>query len=357
MNVSELYDLTYWIDEEIVNTEIPEKYQQLHQILHQNSQPNNQNQPFESQKDDLLKAIKAVPLTQLTKEQLVFLRALGIAQAVGKEGTRTIEDVLYRNVLDIATSVNKIQQIHQKLKEGIKTSNQIKTGLNECIAPEEYEIDKEVMIRVTFTGNATMSNVSDFKKWGNTWHEIGRGIAMAHNAAPEDIRIIGATKGSVTIELATSPEIAITTSMIILFALELAQKILDIRKKAEEIKNLQLQNKQLAKDIKKEATKAKQAGVDQICERLMVELTIEKDGNGDKAIALDKAVKDLIDFIEFGGEVDFIVPDENDDEDNEEGEEVSRPEYEKLRNTITDIRLLEDKLKLLEPGLEESNSE
>lgn len=29
---------------------------------------------------------------------------------------------------------------------------------------------------------------------GSTWFEIGRGIAMAHDHAPEDIKVIGAQK-------------------------------------------------------------------------------------------------------------------------------------------------------------------
>lgn len=357
MNVSELYDLTYWIVEKIVNTQIPQKYKALHQILHQNAQPNQQQTAFESQKNELIDEIKQVPLTQLTKEQTLFLSELGIAQAVGKEGVSTIEDILYKNALDIATSAKKINQIHRKLNTGIDKSNQIKTGLDGCVTQEDYEAENEVMIRINFTGNATMSNVIDFKKWGNTWHEIGRGIAMAHNASPEDIRIIGATKGSIIIELSTNPAIATTASAIILSALVLAEKVLDIRKKAEEIKSLKLKNKKLAKDIEKEAENEKKEGVEQICEKLIVELKIEQSNEGDKVTALNKAVKDLIDFVEFGGEVDFIVPEEFDDEDTEEGEEAPKPEYEKLKHTIQEIRLLENKLKLLESGLEKSDSE
>ena len=60
MNVSELYSLTFWIEKEVVKTQIPQKYQALQKILQQNSQPNQQQQPFESQKTDLTEAIKNV---------------------------------------------------------------------------------------------------------------------------------------------------------------------------------------------------------------------------------------------------------------------------------------------------------
>lgn len=355
MNVSELYKLTYWIDEEITKKQIPQKYQALFRVLQKNAQPNQQKQPFESQQNDLLETINQVPLSQLTKEQLLFLHGLGIAQSLGSDGAEFVEGVLYKNGLDIATAAQKIQEILNKLNQGIQKSNQIKTGLDSCVSMEEYEEADEVMIRVTFSGHASMRNVTDFKKWGNTWHEIGRGIAMAHNASPEDVKIVGATKGSVILELATNPAIATTASAIIFFALKLAEKVLDIKKKAEEIKNLKLKNKKLSTEIEKAAEEEKIAGIEKICDNLKNELKIGQDSDGDKVNALNKAVKDLIDFIEFGGEVDFVVPDESDEEGDDEGENAIKPEYKKLRTTIQNIRLLEAKLKLLESGMEEES--
>ena len=232
------------------------------------------------------------------------------------------------------------------MNQGIQKSKQIQVGLADCVHLEEYEEADEVMIRVTFAGQASMKNVVDFKKWGNIWHEIGRGIAMAHDAPPEDIKVIGATKGSVIIELATNPAIATTASAIIFFALKLAEKVLDIKKKAEELKNLKLKNKKLARDLEKEAENEKKDGIEEICNKLVVDLKINSNGDGEKINALNKAVKDLINFVEYGGEVDFIMPDEEHDED--EGAEENKQEYEILRNTIQEIRQLENKLKLLE---------
>lgn len=356
MNVSELYELTYWIDDEIIKKQIPKKYQDLFQILNTNAQPNQQKQPFESQQNNLLKTISQVPLSQLTKEQLLFLHELGIAESLGSDGKKIVEDVLYKNALDIATAAKKIQEILSKLNQGIEKSNQIKTGLDGCVFMEDYEAANEVMIRVTFSGYASMCNITDFKKWGNVWYEIGRGIAMAHDASPENIKIVGATKGSVILELATNSAIATTASAIIFFALKLAEKVLDIKKKAEEVKNLKLKNKKLSIEIEKAAEEEKKAGVEKICDDLKVELKIGQNSDGDKVNALEKAVKDLIDFIEFGGEVDFVVPDESDEESDNKGENAIKPEYEKLRTTIQEIRLLEAKLKSLESGMEEKGN-
>jgi len=345
MNVSELFDLTHWVTNEIVATKIPQKCQVLQQILQQHSQPNQQKQPFETQKNNLTETLKKVPLRKLTKDQLLFLRELGIAQAVGDEGIAVIEDILFKNVIDVATSSQKLQQIHQEIAKGIQKSDQIKAGLDGCVFEEEYETENEVLIRVSFTGKATMANVTDFKSWGNIWYEIGRGIAMAHNASPEDVKIVGATKGSIIIELAVIASIATTTSGIILAALKVAEKVLDIRKKAEEIRNMKLNNKKLADDIEKEAEKEKTAGIEDISTKIIKKLKLKKDGEGDKTNALEKAVKNLVDFIESGGEVDFIIPEE---EDKNEENKNATPNYGNLRVTFQEIRQLETKIKLLE---------
>ncbi len=345
MNVSELYDLTHWVTDKIVSTQIPQKYQALQQILQKHAQPNQQKPSFEAQKNELIETIKNVPLRRLTKDQFLFLVKLGIAQAVGDEGVEIIEDILYKNVIDVANSAQKLQEIHQKIAKGIQKSDQIKAGLTDCVYEEIYETDNEVLIRVSFTGRATMSNVIDFKNWGNIWYEIGRGIAIANNLPPEDVKIIGATKGSIIIELAVIASIATTTSGIILSALKVAEKVLDIRKKAEEIRSMKLSNKKLAKDIAKEAEKEKTVGIEAISTEIIKQLKINKDGEGDKITALDKAVNNLVNFIEFGGEVDFIIPEEEDDSEENKND---APNYGDLRVTFQEIRQLETKIKLLE---------
>jgi hypothetical protein len=343
MNVSELFNLTNWITREIVDTQIPTKYQTLQTILVQNAQPNQHNQPFESQKIDLIEAISSVHLELLNGEQLNFLCQIGIAQAVGEEGVDVITDILYKNVIDVATSAQKIQEILQKLNEGINKSNQIKTGLTGCVIEEKYESEDEILMRVSFTGHALMANVSDFKNWGNIWYDIGRGIAMAHNLSPENIKIIGATRGSIILELAVNPEIAATAGAIILAALEVAEKVLDIRKKAEELRGLKLKNEKLANDLDSEADNEKKAGIEEITNEITTKLNVNNNGEGDKVKALDTAVKNLINFIEKGGVVDFIIPD-----DGKEQKESDIKNNDELRVAFQQIRQLEKKIALLE---------
>ena len=346
MNVSELYELPFWVNKNIVKTEIPKKYQKLLQVVQQNTQPNQAQQPFDEQKNDLIDTIRIVPLKQLTREQLEFLQTLEIAQSVGDEAVENINDIFYKNVIDIATAAKKMQEIHQKLGDGINKLNKIKEGLDGSVSQETYEVDNEVLIRVTFTGDAELTNIVEFRDWGKTWHDIGRGIAIAHNATPEQVKVVGATSGSIVIEMATLASIAGTVAGIIFSALKLAEKVLDIKKKAEEIKNLQLQNKKLANDLVKEAENEKEEGIKNISLEIIGELNINKSNDGEKINALDRSIKLLVNFIESGGEVDFILPENDEGED--ENEEDKPTDYKKLKDNIEQIHLLESKLKLLE---------
>jgi len=340
MNVSELFSLTNWIAREIVGQSIPQKYQALYSILQQNSQP-NQKQPFESQTADLVSSLSNVPLELLSRDQINFLDKLGILKTIGSDGVSAIEDILYRNAMDIATATQKVVLLHQQISNGINRAHQISTGLNGCVLEEEYEIKNEVLIRICFAGGASMKNVVDFKNLGNSWHEIGRGIAMAHGAAPEDIKIVGATKGSIIIELAVAYGIAKTTSGILLEALKVAERVIDLKKKAEEIRGMKLKNDKVAHELEKEADVEKKTGIDEIAAKVAVDLGIKADG--EKLKVLEVSVKNLVNFIENGGSLDFVLPEETEEAIAEEG-----ADKKELRVSFQQVRQLEKKLALIE---------
>ncbi len=133
--------------------------------------------------------------------------------------------------------------------------------------------------------------------------------------------------------------IAKTTSTIILEALKVIERVLEIRKKAEEIKNLKLNNTKVDNELKKEAEEAKGKGIKKIIETLIKKLKIPSTGDGDKVVALEKSIRNLVDFVEKGGEVDFVVQDEKD----QDGTDLIN-----LRNDFEEIRKLENKLRQIE---------
>lgn len=325
MEIQELLSVSHWIDKNIVQTLVDNKYQQLLSVLKQHvNERNNQLKPeFNTQKNDLIDTIKVITTIGLTNKQERILNKIGILNHVGEVGVSKIEDVLFRNNLDIETATTKVGLILQQITSALVTSKQIKTCLTPLIEIDETEDEIEsydVIVRVHFHKDVSINNISDFKRWGSIWYDIGRGISMAHDFAPEDIKVIAAQKGSIIMVLAVTAAIATTTSTIILSALKVADRVLTIRKKAEEIKNLKLSNKKLEIDLEKEADKERKEGLEAITKQLSVSLNINQNGDGEKVIALEKSVRNLIDFVEKGGEVDFFA---NEDKDEKVSEDIA----------------------------------
>lgn len=352
MQVEELYDFTSWVIAEIVDRQILQKYQGLHRILQENTQPNRGKQPFEDQKNDLLKSLRAIPLSELSVGQLEILQTIGIASNVGEAGASRLEESLFRNAIDIATAANSVQKSIQDITVGSQWSQQIRELVEKIVNTEEVsEIGDEVLLRVHFSGDAHLANLTEFKDWGKTWWEIGRGIAMANGEAPEDIRVVGASKGSIIISLLTTLAIAQTTSGIIMEALKVAEKVLEIRRKAQEVRTLMIANdiaeaslSDAEKNLNEAAHKQKTVGVDEIVKKFKESLGINADSQGDKVQALDSSIKKLVDFIEKGGEVDFVLPDEGAESLGDDDKE----KRDDLRVVFKEIRQLEKKMRQIE---------
>lgn len=123
MNISELLNLTTWIEKEIIAKKILKIYQELQHTLEiLNHHRNNQPLDFANQKKHLIKTLQSVNTNSLTQAQLEFLVNLNIGNYIGKNGADNIEGVLYKDAIDVATSTNKIREIINKISDGINKS-------------------------------------------------------------------------------------------------------------------------------------------------------------------------------------------------------------------------------------------
>lgn len=68
--------------------------------------------------------------------------------------------------------------------------------------------------------------------------------------------------------------------------------------------------------------------------------------DGEKVKVLKNSIKQLVEFLEKGGEVDFVVQDETDNQDNVEDDDGVKTR-EELRVTFKEVRQIERKLNLI----------
>lgn len=163
---------------------------------------------------------------------------------------------------------------------------------------------------------------------GSTWFEIGRGIAMAHDHAPEDIKVIGAQKVVDNNWTGCSCSYCYHGKQHYFICIKSGWSNIDHYKKAKEIKCLKLNDKKLEADLEKEAEKGKKEALENITKEISVTLKLDK--NGEKFKALEKSVKNLIDFVENDGEVNLFTDQQETDEEN--------PEIERLKVNFSEIK-------------------
>lgn len=345
MQVNELFELTNWVLDKVASKGLVDKYQQLLSVLQQNARPNQPKQPFDQQKQSLIEALTAVPLTELSSGQIEILATLNIAQNIGKNGATLIEDVLFKNAIDVANAAQQVEKCVTQINQGIDWSRQQHDLLSKVVTVDSItETDGKVLLRVRFAGDAAVNNLTDLKDWSKTWWEIGRGISIAHGQSPEAISVVGASKGSIIVALLTAGEIAATVSGIILSALKVAEKYYDIRRKAQEVRAMELSNDKAEKALEAEAATYKANGVEEIVKATVAELKVEQ---GDQVNELTSAVKKLVDFITKGGEVDFVMPSDDGEqaEADADGQDLGRSE---LRVRFQEVRRLEREVRQLE---------
>ncbi len=132
-------------------------------------------------------------------------------------------------------------------------------------------------------------------------------------------------------------------------ALKVAEKILDIRIKIEEVKALKLSNDAAERALADEVKNEKETGIKTIISKMINELDLNAETEGDKVQALENAVKKLVDFVDKGGEVDFVLPEEDSsDEDGGIENDEAWNQREELRAMFKDVRRLENKIYQIE---------
>lgn len=346
MQIDELLNLCIWFKNNIEKREISQKYLNLFNKMNINVRRMNgqQAQPFLDEKNILFDSLSKINLDDLTIEQIKFLEQLEVENLISKNTVDLIENDLIENNLDIATATNIIKDYSDKITNAQSVLQTIYNTLNPYFELHEAEEldENEVLMRIYFQSGVSINNLIDLKKLSYNWFEISRGIAMALNEAPESFKVIGAKKGSIILDLAVIVGVATTVSKILLEALKVADRVLDIRKKAIEIKSLKLQNKKIEQELNNEAQTEKENGIKIIVEETVKQLGLNVDNEGDKISSLEKSVKKLLEFTENGGQVDFVF------NDNVSKNPELREENKLLKQNVEKIRELESKIKYLE---------
>ncbi len=346
MEVQELWSLLAWFQKNVVEPRIHKKYGALHSVLNQNTQPNQAKVSMEQQANDLTASLRAMPIHELTTQQVGYLSRLGVADFFGERGAAYVEEVLYKNAIDPATAMNRIEPIMATLNRAIDKTNKTREGLADVVTPGDAEVLN--LFRVTFVNDASINNVVDLKKWSNDWFTIARGVVMAHDLAPNEVKVVSAQSGSIIISFGLCLVALKTLSTIVERALVIANSVQDVRLKSEQIRSLKLNNdlaeqkvKAAAEQLQAAAKTERDERTEQIAKEVSQSIGLKR-ADGEKMAALSKSVKLIVQFIDKGGEVDIFVEPEGDTNETSAAEDAQRALRQEIRDRGQTIRRIED---------------
>lgn len=229
-------------------------------------------------------------------------------------------------------------------------NNGVKTAFSGVKLPDFEESEgfvDEVIVRVEFRDGAAIDNVKTWRYWSQQWYDISRGIALAVNCAPEDIRVVSAGRGSILIDLAMGLAVARLFTGIISCVTDTALKITKLQLSRNDLRREKLITDALESEFKRKESELKDEAVNQVLEGLNEKFMGEVDGEAKEA--LSRSVGKLLNFQNRGGQLDFTPPQLENDTDDVDPEEIEllnglQEEILELRQDQTELKKLTGKV-------------
>ena len=293
------------------------------------------NQPVGPHKDNLFKALKSFNASALPfSQKRIYLLYKG-NEIIGPDSVAYIEKILYDSKFDPNGVIQKITQHKDRVVQFNALANTLIVSLKP-FSDQAIEIlqEDEAILEITFAGDTNIKNIVNLADYADIWNKLFRAFGLLMKKHADDAKIISISKSSpVVIEIASVITVLFVISKAVDYILNRIDKYLTIRKKMEEIKNLKLKNKQIAKDLEIEANEYKNIASEEIAKTL-----IKEHGNtstdGEVKNALSISLKELFEFLDKGGKVDVHFHAESKVENNEE--------KLKIEDIFQKIRILED---------------
>lgn len=343
MNVNELVQLANWFAER--HPKLSRLYAALQNpVQHNASQPNKQ--PLEEQLKALTAYLRSMSFEALSLEQIAVLEARDVAQYLGPRGAAFVDSTIRVSDYDPATAVQKLQNARAAIDGTLTALNGYETALAalEVDLQQFEEPDDFITIRVGFRRDASIDNVVELKRAANDWHEIIRGVSRAVGEAPESTKVVGAGTGSIILILASTAVVTFLLARISKHLTGVAHDIISVESARARLKRDKMLTEAMDAEFKAMIKEKKESAHDTIMEEAKKD---HPDMDGDAANALSKAVTKLLAFNRKGGDLDFVAPTTDNDEESDEESVTPATELLATREAIEEYHRMRDELRLL----------
>ena len=348
MDAFEIQGLASWFKSYF--KDIRQRMDALHAILSNNASQQAQ-QPVEDALNSLTDLLKHVRLEELNLQQLQLLERMEVADILGPQGAANIASLVRTASYDPASVEQKINARITRINQASQKLTAVAASLDELgFVPEEYDDeDGRITVRVIFRRDASIDNVADWKASAESWYQIIRGLAMALGEAPEDTKVMGASKGSLILVLSTTCTLTAALLVITKHVTGMAKEVISVQSAMEDLRQKKLMTETMKLELDKLVAKKREEGIAAIEADLANMIPGLK---GEKKNSLDRSIEKLLDFSEKGGDLDFVEPPIGDDQQVEEdaGKEQSPMSVQmaEARRLIQEYQEERESLKQLE---------
>ncbi|MEH6699645.1 MAG: hypothetical protein V7672_13150 [Brevundimonas sp.] len=353
MNVDELYRLGVWFSTQF--QELKKRYAALQAPLsHNASQPDKR--PVESELDSLVDFLRSQHFDELSLEQLKMLGLLGVDAYIGPEGAAFVEGAVRTSNYDPATAVTRLNEAIASINEArAKLAAYVDAVDGLALTPDEVLADEGLItIRVGFQNDVAIDNVADWKNSAKDWYDIIRGLAMACNEKPEDVKVIGASTGSIIMIMAGTAAFTAILAQIAKHMTTTAKDVIGVRVEIENLRQKKLLTRAMEEELRRIEKDKSDNAIDTVIGLLKGNLSGK---DGDVPVALSASIKKLLTFSEKGGTVDFVAPelDEGEDGSGDADDDELKVALIAAKAAIREYQGERESLKLLSSGPKSSS--
>jgi len=270
--------------------------------------------PLSKQKQKTLAIIEAVSLVELSINERAILSKFVDPTLLGPSGVAHINEIFSEHKLDPMGAVYALEEIRQDFVNLVETAEKILAvllPLNSGRMDLDIE-DGHAAIQIVFEKKAVVDNVAEMKDRLDEWWHIIRGVSLLTNTAVEENKMLSIQKeSSPCIEISCPYVVAHVIGLIVDNILLALERYRNLKKKAEEIRCLNLENRQIEHDLDLEARNFRHAIVKELGATIIAELKPDKELDGEAKNATDLAVRNIFSFLDKGGAVDCRIPETN----------------------------------------------
>lgn len=341
MEIREIIRLADWFDEEA--DKLISLYSALTNILQHNAQQAS-SQPVKDPLEELTEYLRDMPTEQISTLQFRILGDLETDQLIGQRGAQWINETVKSTTYDPATTYSNSQQALQKIQETRTKLNAFRSSSEGIgITRTSYDTDDgDYLINIVFQNDVAISNIRDWKKTASDWDQIVSGISGAVGEKPEDTAVVGVSNGSIIVTLGATAAVTKILATISKHITSIAHDILSIRLKAEELRQMKMTTKNMENEFKLIEKTKRDDGLVEIKAAIAEVLP---DLAPEVSAKLDNSIKKALAFGEAGGELDFVVPE--DDIDDDDVDEELTEEFELIRGLVEEQQKMQQEVKLL----------